>query len=202
MPESPNEDVELERIRLYEPTQREICATARARFDPPDYHKLISLAPSLLDGRLPVRGERHVGETVEWYMWADDLPRAPIEELSMQHLHHLATLREDLVMYLALPIGWSFTVLADELRSWAAFSPSDHLRFDVDAFLSAGASPETAETIKDVLDESFADVPDAREVSELLGTFLAFGLEPSELAPKLRTIVDRVRGTPGDGRIG
>lgn len=194
------DDIERGRVRAYESTQREICETASARFDPPDYQKLVALAPSVLAGHLPVRGSRHVGETVEWFILADDEPTPPMEQLSMQHLHHVATLREDLVMYLALPIGWSFAVLADGQRTWAAFSPSDQLRAHIDEFRSPDRTPGTAEMIKGILDESFADIEAASDVSRAIDSYLTDGSDPPDLEANLLTIYDAVRDTPGDGR--
>jgi hypothetical protein len=195
------DDAELDRIRAYESTQRDICQTAGARFDPPDYNKLVALAPSVLSGHLPVRGSRHVGDTVEWSIVADDEPMPPLEELSYEHLQHLAILREDLVMYLALPVGWSFAALADGLRTWAAFSPSDHLRADIQGFFSPDRTPRTAEMIKDVLDESFGGIDAANDLSAAITRYLADGREPAGLEEKLLGIYDVVRGTSGDGRI-
>jgi hypothetical protein len=197
----PTDDAELDRIHAYESTQRDICQTAGARFDPPDTDKLVAVAPSVLSGHLPVRGSRHLGETVEWSILADDQPTPPIEELSYEHLQHLATLREDLVMYLALPIGWSFAVLADGLRTWAAFSPSDHLRADIEEFLSHDRTPGTAEMIKSVLDESFGGIGAASELSVAITSYLTEGRGPADLEAKLLAIYDVVRGTSGDGRL-
>ena len=194
-------DRELDRVRAYESTQREICQTAGARFEPPDYRKLVALAPSVVHGHLPVRGSRHVGETVEWYILADDEPMPALDELSLQHVHHLATLREDLVMYLALPIGWSFTVLGDGLRTWAASSPSDQLRGEIREFLSPNGTRRTAELIKDILGESFADVEAAKDLSEAIDGYLRDGVEPAGLESQLHGIYDAVRGTPGDRRL-
>jgi hypothetical protein len=195
------DDLERRRIEAYEPAQREICATAGAEFHPPDYNKLVALAPSLLAGHVPVRGTRHVGETVEWFILADDEPMPPMEEVSLQHLHHLATLREDLVMYLALPIGWSFAVVADGPHTWAAFSPSDQLRGLIEEFLPPNRTPRTAEMITSILDESFADVEAARDLSHAIHEYITDGAEPTDLAGKLRAIYDAVRGAPGDGRL-
>ena len=195
------ESSELRRIDQYESTQREICATAGARFDPPDYRKQVALAPSVVAGHLPVRGSRHEGETVEWYVVADDESRPAVEEMSLQHLHHLATLREDLLLYLALPIGWSFVVLGDGLGTWAAFSPSDKLASAVVEFLSPDGSTATAEEIKDILDASFADLEPARDLSTSIDRYLAGELRPDDLEARLVAISEVVRGTPGDGRV-
>jgi hypothetical protein len=197
----PTDSVEVARIRAYESTQRKVCEIAGAVFEPPDYHKLVALAPSVLNGHLPVRGSRQAGDTVEWSIFADDEPMPPLDELFLQHLHHLATLREDLVMYLALPVGWSFAVLADGLGTWASFSPSDQIRAEIGEFLSADRTARTAETIKGILDEAFGDVQSARDLSEDIDRYRRDSVEPAGFEAKLRAIYSVVRGAPGDRRL-
>jgi hypothetical protein len=193
------DDREAATIRSYEATQRRICATAGARFDPPDYEKLVALAPSVVDGHRPVRGTRHVGETIDWWVIAEDEARPAVEDMALEHLHHIATIRDDLVMYLALPLGWSFVLLGDEARTWAAFSPADRLEAHVEEFL-AGPTPDEAGAIRDILNECFADEDRASELAARLSDYITGRIDVGEIDPDLRRLPGGLRGSAGDGR--
>lgn len=104
-------------------------------------------------------------------------------------------------MYLALPVGWSFAVLRDGARTWAAFPPSDQLRGFIDEFVGPRRTARTAEMIKGILDEAFAGIDEAERLSGSLATYMADGAEPPHLRDQLRTIVDAVSGSAADNRL-
>jgi hypothetical protein len=57
--------------------------------------------------------------------------------------------------YLGLPVGWTFSILAD--GSWAAWSPRDRLLTWLDNFISGReATSYEATAIAELIDEQFA----------------------------------------------
>jgi hypothetical protein len=149
---------ETAQIARYEPIQRGACATARAPFVPPDYSKLVWLGPSVAEGNRLIRGVRHA-ETNSWSGWsltAADRPKPVPTAIRFEHLSHLVAIREDLMPYLGLPVGWSLETFAD--GSWHAWSPKDALLARITNFLAGtNATGHDAKSIVEVIAEHFGE---------------------------------------------
>jgi hypothetical protein len=154
--DSSDTDRELARIARYEPIQREACQTAGASFVAPSYTKLVWLGPLIVEGHTRVSGTRYA-ETENWSGWsltADDRPRPATTEIQFEHLHHLVSIREDLMPYLGLPAGWTFSIFDD--GSWRAWSPKDRLVAWLEAFTAeVEATPDQAVAIAELTSEQF-----------------------------------------------
>jgi hypothetical protein len=149
----PNEEA---RIRRYEPMQREVCATANAPFAAPDYAKAVWLGPSVADGNRLIYGDRYAETSgwSGWYLMAADQPKPAPTAIRFEHLRHLVSIREDLMPYLGLPVGWTFEVFAN--GSWGAWSPKDKLVTWIPNFLAGtDASRDDAEHMIEVVTAHF-----------------------------------------------
>jgi hypothetical protein len=158
---------EADRIARYEPIQRQTCEMARAPFVAPDVTKLVWLGPTVPEGNRRIEGGRYA-ETDGWSGWsliAADLPRPSPEEIQFEHLRHLVTLREDLMPYLGLPVGWTFEIFAN--GSWRAWSPKDRLLTWIPTFLDGSdATPAAAIAIAELISEQFAETDLASQVAD------------------------------------
>ncbi|MEO5964695.1 MAG: hypothetical protein ABIR11_04460 [Candidatus Limnocylindrales bacterium] len=104
------DDTDAVRIARYEPIQRQTCEAVNAPFVASDYSKLVWLGPSIAAGHRLVEGVRYA-ETTSWSGWsltASDEPMPLPTELRFEHLRHLFSIREDLMPYIGLPVGWAF----------------------------------------------------------------------------------------------
>jgi hypothetical protein len=155
-PHDADEGRERARVADYEPVQRETCEIAGAPFVAPDYAKLVWLAPVVVAGHRRVFGARH-HDSETWSGWsfiADDQDKPAAGELRYEHLLHLVTIREDLMPYLGLPVGWTFAIFDD--GSWYAWSPKDQLVTWIGNFLDrTEATPENATGIAETIREEF-----------------------------------------------
>ena len=147
---------EVARIARYEPIQRQVCATARAPFVAPDYSKLVWLGPSVPEGNRFVYGGRYAATSgwSGWSLMAAEQPKPPPTAIRSEHLRHLVSIREDLMPYLGLPVGWRFELFAD--GSWHAWSPKDQLLTWIPNFLAGtDATPDDAAGIVEAIAEHF-----------------------------------------------
>jgi hypothetical protein len=193
----PGPDTESKRLAHYEPIQREACETAGAPFVAPDYEKHVWLGPLIPDGHKLVHGTRYA-ETDGWSGWslvADDRPRPAPNQIRFEHLRHMVSIREDLMPYLGLPVGWTFAVFAD--GSWHAWSPKERLLTWLDNFISGReATPDDATAIAELIDEQF----DGTELHAVVGPLLAWatreGASPNEVTDILASGFDWLRASP------
>jgi hypothetical protein len=162
-------ETELERLARYEPIQRQTCEIANAAYAAPDYSKLVWLGPLIADGHKLVFGERYA-ETDGWSGWslsADDRPKPMTAEVQFEHLRHLVSVREDLVPFLGLPVGWTFSIFAD--GSWHAWSPKDRLLTWIDNFTTGrDATRDAATAIVEQIGEHFHGTELGTQVGEPL----------------------------------
>lgn len=171
---------------------------ANAPFLAPDYSKVVWLGPLIAEGHKLVFGERYA-ETDGWSGWsltADDRPKPTTTEIRFEHLRHLVSVREDLVPYLGLPVGWTFSIFAD--GSWHAWSPRDRLMTWLDNFIAGReATPDDASAIAELIVEHFdATELNARVVEPLLAWASNDGRSPSEMRELLAWALDRLRSNP------
>ena len=191
-------DAELARIARYELEQRDVCETTGAAYAAPAYSKLVWLGPLIAEGHKLVYGARHA-ETDEWSGWsliADDLPKPEPTEIQFEHLRHLVTVREDLLPYLGLPVGWTFAILAD--GSWHAWSPKDRLLTWIDNFVSRREATVDASTaIAELIDEQFRGTELERRVVEPLQSWASRDSgAPADLEALLGWASDWLRANP------
>jgi hypothetical protein len=184
-------DAEMDRIARYESIQREVCSIAGAPFVAPDYDLHAMLAPIVVAGHELVYGQRSQAD--DWYGgWsfiADNQPKPTIEEMQFEHLRHLVTIREDLVPYLGLPVGWTFAILID--GSWYAWSPKDQLRTWIDSFLArTDATPSNATAIAEHVDEHYHGTALADRTIEPLRDWARRSATAAELDELLRWSTD------------
>jgi hypothetical protein len=155
---------------------------ANATYVAPDYSKLVWLGPLIADGHELVFGERYA-ETDGWSGWslsADDRPKPTTTEIQFEHLSHLVSAREDLIPYLGLPVGWTFSILAD--RSWHAWSPKDRLLTWIDNFTTGqDATRDDATAIAELIGEHFHETELESHVVEPLLDWVSREGSPDEV---------------------
>jgi len=177
---------EADRIARYERIQRDVCATVEAPFEAPDYSKLVWLGPTVPEGNRRIAGSRHAA-TEAWSGWsliAADRPRPAPSEIRFEHLFHVVTIREDLLPYLGLPVGWTFEIFAD--GSWHAWSPRDRLLTWIPNFLAdAAATPTAAIAIADLIAEQFDGTDLHARVEDPLRTWARDGGDPARVRDAL-----------------
>jgi len=171
---------------------------ANAPYVAPDYSKFVWLGPLIAEGHRLVFGERYA-ETDRWSGWsltADDRPKPATTEIQVEHLRHLVSIREDLIPYLGLPVGWTFSIFAD--GSWHEWSPKDRLITWIDHFVSGReAGPDDATAIAELIGEQFqATELETRVVQPLLDWVSQGARSSSEVRDLLVWALDRLRSDP------
>lgn len=173
------------------------CADAGAPFVAPDYSKQVWLGPLIAEGHKRVYGVRHA-ETESWSGWsfiADDQPKPAPAEIRFEHLRHLVSIREDLVPYLGLPVGWTFAMFDD--GSWHSWSPKERLLKWLDDFVAGTeTTDESATAIAELIAEQFDGTELRNRVVEPLLVWAARGGDPpDDLTSLLTWASDWLRAT-------
>lgn len=194
----PTAEAEAGEVARYEQAQRKACELANASFAAPDYAKLVWLGPLIAEGHKLVYGVRY-DETETWSGWsltADDRPKPAPSEIRFEHLRHLASIREDLLAYLGLPVGWTFATFPD--GSWHAWSAKDRLLTWLGNFIAGReASRGDANAIAELIGERFDGTELHRRVVGPLQDWAAREhASPDEVADLLRWAFDWLRGSP------
>jgi|GEM_PF-3278019 len=107
---SPKPSGDEERLFLEaEGAQRRVCAHWGAPFERPNADSLVSISALVLQGHMPVAGVRYrmTGKMSGWIIYASDI-HEEVDDLTYEHVVHLATMRPDLLRYMGLPVGWRF----------------------------------------------------------------------------------------------
>jgi hypothetical protein len=171
---------------------------ANAPFAAPDYSKLVWLGPLIAEGHRSVYGVRYVETETSsgWSLTADDRPKPAPTEIRFEHLGHLVSLRKDLLPYLGLPVGWTFSTFAD--GSWHAWSAKDRLLTWLDNFIApGGATPGDASAIAELVTEQFQGTElHARVVGPLSDWAARDDASPDEVVELLRWALDWLREAP------
>ncbi len=197
-PKASQDDAEADLTARYEPIQRHACETANAPFVAPDYSKLVWLGPSIAEGNRLVDGGRYA-ETSGWSGWsliAADQPKPAPTEIRFEHLSHIVSIREDLMPYLGLPVGWTFEVFSD--GSWHAWSPKDRLLTLIASFLAGtDTTPGDATAIAELIAEQFGGTDlRARTEGPLLAYANGSGISDEALREALASGLDWLRASP------
>jgi hypothetical protein len=95
--------------REAEGAQRWVCERYGAPFEPLPADRLVAISPLVLRGHMPVAGVRYrmTDRMSGWIIYASDL-HEEVADLTYEHVVHLASMRPDLLRFMALPIGWRF----------------------------------------------------------------------------------------------
>lgn len=107
-----------ERTLHYWQGQSELCASFKAEFAPPHGSQMAFVANGVLEGVLPIEGERWRSEAPDsgWIL-TTALYDGNIRSLKQVHLYHVADARPELYKVLGLPAGYGFRITTDAATS-------------------------------------------------------------------------------------